>query len=116
MAWKKTNTPRGVGAAPTFTSDAWSSPIALLELDTPRPRREQVERARVAAQLGLDPGLEFLPHPRHGEEPGRPDRRQVDADLARVGAGRDRHRVDDRQVVVGGALGDVSARQPADHA
>ena len=28
MAWKKTSTSRGVGAAPTLTSFAWSSPIA----------------------------------------------------------------------------------------
>jgi hypothetical protein len=28
IAWKKTSTSRGVGAAPTLTSSAWSSPIA----------------------------------------------------------------------------------------
>ena len=142
MAWKNTSTSRGVGAAPTLTSSAWSSPIAarsgansfssrdvqdrlqrvrdrlpgLLELDPLAAGREQLLRALVAAQLGLDAGLELLPHARDGEEPGRLDRRQVGADLARVGAGGDRHRVDDREVVVRGALGDVGARQPADHA
>ena len=62
----------------------------------------------------LEPGLELLPDPRHGEEPRRLDQRQVGDDLARVVAAGDRHRVDDRQVVVGGALGDVRRRQPRD--
>ena len=43
------------------------------------------------------------------------DHRQVGDDLARVGAAGDRHPEDDRQVVVGGALGDVRRRQPRDH-
>ena len=143
MAWKKTSTSRGVGAAPTLTSLASSRPIAarsgaksfgsatsrtacssvrdrLARPARARPaacrRRAASARLLVAAELGLHAGLELLPHARDGEEPRRLDRGQVGADLARVRAGRDRHRVDDREVVVGGALGDVGARQPRDHA
>ena len=45
---------------------------------------------------------------------GRTCGRKLD-DLARVGADRDLDALDDRQVVVGAALGDVGRRQPRDH-
>ena len=63
----------------------------------------------------LEAGLELLPDPRHGEEPGRAHLRQEVDDLARVGADRDRRALDHRQVVVRAALGDVGGRQPGDH-
>ena len=77
--------------------------------------------SRLALLLGLggehrlEPGLELLPDPRHGEEPRRPHLRQVGEDLARVRAARDRAGVDHRDVVVGHPLGDVRGRQPRDH-
>ena len=75
---------------------------------------------RLARLLGLgrlhrlEPGLQLLPDPRHREEPGRADLRQVGEDLARVRAGRDRAGVDHRDVVVGHPLGDVRGREPRD--
>ena len=42
------------------------------------------------ASMRLEPGLQLLPDPRHGEEPGRPHLGQELDDLARVGADRDR--------------------------
>ena len=86
-----------------------------------RPCASRVQPRPVAARVlalqeeALHARLELLPDPRDGEEPGRLDRRQVADDLARVRAARDRHRVDDRQVVVGHPLGDVGAGQPRDH-
>ena len=141
MAWKNTSTSRGVGAAPTLTAPAWSSPsIARRPANSsrrprrPRPRgrpapARRPARARPCARRGhaaarawprpargsaSSAGLELLPDARDGEEPGRPHGRQVGDDLARVRAAGDRHRVDDRQVVVGGALGHVGAGQPGD--
>ena len=91
----------------------------LLELDLADRRVERGLRGLallvgLAGEHRLEPRLELLPDPRHGEEPRRLDQRQVGDDLARVVAARDRHRVDDRQVVVRGALGDVRRRQPRD--
>ena len=55
----------------------------------------------------LQPGLQLLPDPRHGEEPARAHFGQVGEDLARVLAAGDLQAEDDRQVVMGVALGDV---------
>ena len=93
----------------------------LLELDlaASRPSSQARLRSRCsspAASMRLQPGLELLPD--------RAARRRTRsactagryATISRgFGQRRDRHRVDDRQVVVGGALGDVGARQPRDH-
>ena len=142
IAWKNTSTSRGVGAAPTLTATASSSPsiarspanssrvalgglrrdvlghrlAGLLELDLRRARRQP---GTVCSPCGerwpSRPALSFSQDPRHREEPRRLDGRQVGDDLARVRAGRHRHREDDRQVVVRHALGDVRRRQPRDH-
>ena len=70
----------------------------------------------LAGDHRLQAGLQLLPDAGHGEEPVGAHLGQVGEHLARVGAGGDLQPVDDRQVVVGAALGDVRGGQPGDHA
>ena len=70
----------------------------------------------LAGDHRLQARLQLLPDARHREEPARAHFRQVGEHFARVLAAGDLQAVDDRQVVVGVALGDVRARQPRDHA
>ena len=87
-------------------------------------RHGRVERSlhRRALLLGLagdhrlQARLQLLPYARDREEPARPHFGQVGEDLARVIAAGDLQAEDDRQVVVGVALGHVRRRQPRDHA
>ena len=70
---------------------------------------------RLAGHHRLQARLQLLPDARHGEEPAGAHFGQVGEHLARVVAAGDLQPEDDRQVVVGVALGDVGGGQPRDH-
>src|SRR5215218_4428254 len=63
----------------------------------------------------LEAGLQFLPDPRHSEEPGRCDLGHVLGHLPRVGAAGDREAQHHRQVMAHVALRHVGHRQVRDH-
>ena len=64
----------------------------------------------------LEARLHLLPDARDGEEPVGPHLGEEGDDRARVVAGGDREAEGDRDVVMGGALGDVRRGQPGDDA